>query len=191
MLFTRREIIRAAASLPLAAVAAPQPEETPRLAPGAPLSAGRKALIESVDAQIQGLDSQFEKRSYKGSWTMPYRLFRPKGNGPAPLLVYLHCSGGLGDDNHKQLELGNTFGTRVWLLPANQRRFPCYVLAPQTDRGWAQYKLTGNGGRAEVIPGFGDGNRMVLEIVESLKKEFPVDPRRLYIMGQSMGGAGA
>jgi len=42
--------------------------------------------------------------------------------------MYLHGSGGLGDDNLKQLGLGNIFGTRVWLLPENQKRFPCYVV---------------------------------------------------------------
>ena len=67
---------------------------------------------------------------------MPYRLFRPRETGKAPLILYLHGSGGLGDDNEKQLGLGNVFGTRVWALPENQKRFSCYIVVPQTDRGW-------------------------------------------------------
>ena len=121
---------------------------------------------------------------------MPYRLFRPSETGKAPLILYLHGSGGLGDDNQKQLGFGNIFGTRLWAIPENQKRFPCYVVAPQTDRGWANYKAPTAGGPAEVAPGFGDGASLALEIVHILAREFPIDERRLYVMGQSMGGAG-
>ncbi len=122
---------------------------------------------------------------------MPYRLFRPATAQKSPLIVYLHGSGGSGDDNLKQLAFGNIFGTRVWLLPENQKEFPCYVLAPQTDRGWARYDLSQQTqGPAKIIPGLGEGSRVALEIVEALRREFPIDDRRIYVMGQSMGGAG-
>src|SRR5262249_42322919 len=68
-------------------------------------------------------------------------------------------------------------------------RFPCYVLAPQTDRGWAKYEQNASG-PARVVPGFGDGARTALDIVQALGREFAIDDRRLYVMGQSMGGAG-
>ncbi|MBK7472794.1 MAG: hypothetical protein IPI73_21435 [Betaproteobacteria bacterium] len=55
---------------------------------------------------------------------MPYRLFRPATTAKVPLGMYLHGDGGLGGDNEKQLALGNVFGTRVWLLPENQKHFP-------------------------------------------------------------------
>ena len=55
---------------------------------------------------------------------MPYRLFRPVASGKLPLVLYLSGSGGLGDDNLKQIGLGNIFGTRLWLLPGNQQQFP-------------------------------------------------------------------
>ena len=120
---------------------------------------------------------------------MPYRLFHPETIRKAPLVLYLHGSGGLGDDNLKQLSLGNRFGTRVWLLPENQKRFPCYVLAPQTDRGWIRYDFSQQ--PAKELPGFGDGARLALEIVDGLRREFHIDERRIYIAGNSMGGAGA
>ena len=122
---------------------------------------------------------------------MPYRLFRAQASGRLPLVVYLHGSGGLGDDNEKQLGLGNIFGTRVWLLPENQKRFPCFVLAPQTDSGWARYDLSQqDGGPAKVLPGLGEGSRRALELIDSLLQELPIDERRIYVTGQSMGGAG-
>jgi predicted peptidase len=199
---TRREILRlleatggwlAGAPVLRALSFAPQTavESTPQLLPGPPNSPQRMALIDAFRKQSDGLEKSFEARTHKSDWTMPYRLFRPAGSAKLPLILYLHGSGGLGDDNLKQLDLGNIFGTRVWLLPENQKRFPCYVLAPQTDRGWARYDLTQQGsGPAPVLPGLGDGSRLALEIVDSLCREFPIDTQRIYVAGQSMGGAG-
>jgi predicted peptidase len=164
---------------------------TPALAPGTPTSAERTALIEAFKKQSEGLEKKFEARTHKSDWVMPYRLFRPQAAGKLPLVVYLHGSGGLGDDNEKQLQLGNIFGTRVWLLPENQKHFPCYVVVPQTDRGWIKYDFSQQGeGPAKELPGFGDGNRLALEIVDHLSHEFPIDDRQIFITGQSMGGAG-
>ena len=173
------------------AFAAPKDDSTPPLAPGAPNSPARLALIETFKKQSDGIDKKFEARTHKGSWTMPYRLFRPEASGKIPLVIYLHGSGGQGDDNLKQLGLGNIFGTRVCLLPENQKAFPCYVLAPQSNRGWVRYnpaKLEKD--EFEMVPGPGQGVGMVLEIVDELRQEFPIDDRRIYAMGQSMGGAG-
>jgi predicted peptidase len=168
-----------------------QGDATPPLAPGAPSSPQRLALIDAFKQKAQGLDKRFEARTHKGDWTMPYRLFRPEATGRLPLVMFLHGSGGLGGDNEKQMGLGNIFGTRVWALPENQTRFPCYVVAPQTDRGWARYGPPDPGDSiARVVPGLGDGARLALEVIDELRREFTIDERRIYIMGQSMGGAG-
>jgi predicted peptidase len=203
-MITRREAVRWIASASAAAVhpalifstarafvAESSEDHPPALAPGSPTSPERLALIETFRKQSEGLDKKFEARTQKADWTMPYRLFRPEVKGKLPLLVYLHGSGGQGTDNLKQLALGNVFGTRVWLLPENQKAFPCYVLAPQSDRGWVRYdpaKL--EKGEFEMVPGEGQGVGMVLKIIDALIREFPIDERRIYAMGQSMGGAG-
>jgi predicted peptidase len=162
---------------------------TPPLAPGSPNSPERLALVQAFLKDSEGLQDKFEARTHKSDWVMPYRLFRPKApHGKVPLVMYLHGSGGLGDDNLKQLSLGNRFGTRVWLLPKNQKRFPCYVVAPQTDRGWIRYDFSQQ--PALELAGFGDGSRLALEIVDALRREFAIDERRIYIAGNSMGGAG-
>jgi predicted peptidase len=165
-----------------------QTDQAPPLAPGAPTSSERTALIDAFKKQSEGLETKFEARTHKSDWVMPYRLFRPTATGKLPLVMYLHGSGGLGDDNLKQLALGNIFGTRVWLLPENQKSFPCYVVVPQTDRGWNRYDFSQH--PAKELPGFGDGARLALQIVDTLLHEFPIDERRIYVMGQSMGGAG-
>jgi len=205
-IMTRREAVRmltmsaagAWLSLPSLSFARSKPPATsgreaptPPLAPGAPTSPERLALIDSFKEKSEGLEKSYEARSYNSDFTMPYRLFRPTATGKLPLVLYLHGSGGQGDDNLKQLALGNVFGTRVWLLPGNQKQFPCYVVVPQTARGWARYDMTiGPQGPPKILPGIGDGNRVALEIVDSLCREFPIDQRRIYVTGQSMGGLG-
>jgi len=166
-------------------------ESTPQLAPGAPTSPERLALIEEFKKKSDGLEKKYEARTYKSDWVMPYRLFRPEAAGKLPLVIYLHGSGGQGDDNLRQLGLGNVFGTRVWLLPQNQKKFPCYVLAPQSDRGWVRYdpaKLEKD--VYEIVPGPGQGVSLALEVIDVVRHEFPIDDRRIYVTGQSMGGAG-
>jgi len=203
-MMTRREAVRwlssasvgacfaaSAASCVSEAFAAAKDDAAPALAPGAPMSPERLALIGAFKTQSDGLEKKYEARTLKGDWTMPYRLFKPEATGKLPLVVYLHGSGGQGDDNLKQLGLGNIFGTRVWLLPENQKKFPCYVLAPQSNRGWAHYdpaKL--EKGEYEMVPGMGQGAGKALEVVDALRKEFPIDDQRIYVMGQSMGGGG-
>jgi predicted peptidase len=170
----------------------PKDGSDPALAPGSPMSPERLALIEAFKKESEGLDKKFEARRHKSGWVMPYRLFQPKASGKLPLVIYLHGSGGLGDDNEKQLGLGNIFGTRLWLLPENQKNFPCFVVVPQTDRGWVRYDLSQQTeAPPKVLPGLGDGSRLALEIVDGLCREFAIDERRIYIAGQSMGGAGA
>src|SRR5882724_4769046 len=131
-MISRREAVRLVSSAAAGAwLATAEDARTPPLAPGMPASPERMALIEAFRKQSEGLDKKFEARTHKSDWVMPYRLFRPEAAGKVPLLMYLHGSGGLGDDNLKHLGLGNVFGTHVWLLPENQKRFPCYVVVPQ------------------------------------------------------------
>ena len=173
------------------AFAATEDDKTPPLASGAPTSPERMALIAAFKKQSEGLQKKFEARTHKSYLAMPYRLFRPEAAGKMPLVVYLHGGGGLGSDNEKQLALGNIYGTRVWLLPENQKRFPCYVVAPQTDSGWTQYDPSQTiEGRPKPVPGLGDGARLALEIIDRLCREFTIDERRIYVTGQSMGGSG-
>src|SRR5947207_1845473 len=156
-------------------------EGAPAIAPGSPMSPERIALIEEFKKESEGLEKKYEARTHKSDLVMPYRLFRPEATGKLPLVMYLHGSGGLGNDNLKQLGLGNVFGTRVWLLPENQKRFPCFVVVPQTDRAWVKYDFS----QDKILPGLGDGARLALEIIDRLQHEFAhaqsIDERRMYV----------
>jgi predicted peptidase len=192
---TRRSFARCLAAT--TAVPLISQERIARLAPGAPESKERMALVDALRQQCEGLTARFEARTHKpvDGWSMPYRLFRPTptGNGRLPLVVYLHGSGGLGNDNLKQISAGNMIGSHVWATAENQKRFPCYVAAPQTDRGWLRYDgpRPAGGGPPKALAGFGWGARAVMDMIEALLKGFPIDPRRVYVTGNSMGGGGS
>lgn len=117
--------------------------------------------------------ASFEKRAY-GS--MPYRLFIPKSYDRArsyPLVVWLHGGAGRGRDNERQISEGNTLGATIWTAPANQARFPSFVVAPQCPehQTWTTAVLTN-----------------VVALVKEIQRTYSIDPRRIYVAGQSMGG---
>ena len=41
--------------------------------------------------------------------------------------------------------------------------------------------------KAKVIPGLGDGSRVALEVIDALRREFPIDDGRIYVTGRSHG----
>ena len=100
---------------------------------------------------------------------MPYRLMKPMGFDSTksyPVIVSLHGAGGTGTDNRKQLKDWNKS------LAEEERRsdYPCYVLAPQTNRGWQEMQL-----------------KRIKDVIAALPS---VDRDRIYILGHSMGGGG-
>ena len=102
------------------------------------------AAVASLGFALSATGAQdvdgFAARSFKGAngATLRYRLFIPSAEPrktALPLVVYLHGSGGIGDDNLKQISGGNATGTHVWTTPDAQRRHPAYVLAPAAAAG--------------------------------------------------------
>ena len=171
---------------------ATQGDSAPPLAPGAPMSPERTALISAFRQRADGVDKEFEARTHKGDWTMPYRLFVPRRQGSCRSWSFLHGSGGLGTDNVKQMGLGNVFGTRVWALPENQKDFPCYVVAPQTDRGWVRYGDPSPGDPvARVFPDWVTGRDSLSRSSTLCRASCRSIRGASDVTGQSMGGAGA
>ena len=138
-------------------------------------------------AKSQADDSSFQKRTYTSTAgaSMPYRLYVPPGYDAKrkyPLVLWLHGGAGRGTDNELQISGGNTLGTHLWTKPENQASFPAFVLAPQCppDQWWGRSR--GNDPPLQL--------RLALEILDAVQKEFSIDPDRLYVAGQSMGGEG-
>ena len=114
-------------------------------------------------------------------------------SGKLPLVLYLSGSGGLGDDNLKQIGLGNIFGTRVWLLARESKAVPLLRCCP-ADRSWmGQIRFHPAGQRRSKDPSrasaMGRGWRS--RSSTACAANFLIDERRIYVAGQSMGGAGA
>jgi predicted esterase len=107
---------------------------------------------------------------------MPYRLFLPPGHDPQrdyPLVLFLHGLSKRGTDNISQLSAAGN------LISATQSsRFAGYLIAPQErpDHFWWE--------RGSIA--------LVRGILEALRQDemLAIDWRRVYVVGNSMGGLG-
>jgi predicted peptidase len=118
--------------------------------------------------------------------TLPYRLFVPQNydrKKKYPLVVYLHGGGGVGDDNLKQIQGGNGYLIDFFTQSETQTRYPALVVAPQSNGdGWI--------GRPLANPSPTRQLKLVVELIEELRRTYTIDRSRLYVAGQSLGGFG-
>ncbi len=134
---------------------------------------------------------RFEARMFKDAAgkTLPYRLLYPKEIKPGekyPLVLFLHGAGECGTDNQKQLvHAMNDFASDEIM-----EKYPAFVVAPQCPEGrqWVDTPWTADGHTMKEMPT--EPLRQSLELVESLTEVLPVDTKRHYITGLSMGGFG-
>lgn len=101
----------------------------------------------------------------------PYRLFVPagySGRTAYPLVLFLHGGAGRGRDNERHLLGGN--GMLVEMFAAAESEFPAFVVAPQTASE--------------------HGVESTEAILGDVRSRYRVDQKRLYVVGQSLGGYG-
>jgi poly(3-hydroxybutyrate) depolymerase len=143
-----------------------------------PLFALAAILLVASGSAIGQSDivAKFVARSqpYAGG-SLPYRLFIPDGYDSTqsyPLILALHGSGESGTDNLAQLTAYRMATT--WADPVNQAAHPCFVAAPQSPSmdGWSPF--------AGVL----------IDLVDSLCRQYSIDTNRLIVTGLSMGGYG-
>ncbi|MBS4204216.1 prolyl oligopeptidase family serine peptidase [Lederbergia citrea] len=127
--------------------------------------------------EINLVVDEFSKRSIsdeKGNF-LNYRLFEPDTNREKqPLVLFLHGGGERGVSNDVQL-LANR-GAISWADPEQQAKNSAFVAAPQAainDRWTSEVNIS-----------------LLLDLIETLKEEYPIDPDRIYVTGISMGGMG-
>ncbi len=134
--------------------------------------------------------SLFEKAHFNQA--LPCRLLRPQTieeGKKYPLVLLLHGSGERGSDNEKQLRHGASY----FLDEKRRNENPCFVLVPQCpdDEAWCNIQEKGNG-RFEFP--FSDQPRepmrLVLNLLDELLKNEPIDTEQLSVIGISMGGMG-
>ena len=123
---------------------------------------------------------------------LPYRILAPEkieSGKRYPLVLFLHGAGERGSDNRKQLvHAASDFASKK-----RQDEFPAFVIFPQcpTEHRWVESDWT-------LPSGFGKFDRKpskamaaTLELVDHLCTSLPVDLKRIYVTGLSMGGQGA
>ncbi len=131
--------------------------------------------VDTYEPGAVDIDVDGAPRTYR------YRLRRPEGEAPAPLVVFLHGMGERGSDNLAQL---GHFPHRV-LREDHFRDKRCFVLAPQCpeDDSWARWREPDN-------PDPTDAMRAAIAAIDQVMAEERIDPDRVYLLGLSMGGYG-
>lgn len=150
-----------------------------------------RTVAEDEHGLRRGILSEFEPRSLEvilpggNKFSLRYRVFSPElGNSQAklPVVLSLHGSGERGIDNTRQLRL----------IPARlssaefQAKFPCFIISPQC---WPSTDWTSL--RRQLAAGPVSEDDVLCRIIASVLESPYADPKRIYLVGYSMGSFGA
>jgi predicted peptidase len=148
-----------------------------------------RELLISALMITSTLGATTEKREWQApdGTLIKYRWSAPDKIDPSknyPLVLFLHGSGERGDDNTAQLK----HGVIPIIEGAEKLGTPVFLIAPQCpgDRWWSpadpsKTRLTAAAQQNALL-------EAVLALVGEIQKTQPVDPRRFYVTGISMGG---
>ncbi len=121
--------------------------------------------------------------------TLNYRLLVSDADTISlhPLVVFLHGSGERGDDNEAQLK----WGVMNFAKDDIMKTYRPIVIAPQCpkDMRWGNFNLD-KAGLSESNSKPTKPLKLVMELIDNLIADLPIDPDRIYITGLSMGGIG-
>ena len=149
----------------------------------------RGMLLASMVVGSAALGAAPEAREWKAAdgtvvkyrWSAPEPLVAGK---IYPLVLFLHGAGERGSDNTAQLK----HGVLPILEGANKLGEPCFLIAPQCppDSWWSPINRD-----SMILRPVDEPNALldaVLALVAETGKTHPVDPKRFYVTGLSMGG---
>jgi predicted peptidase len=147
-----------------------------------PAAARHEAFCAKICEALQ--KAPLEARTFtdpkEAGTPLRYRFFKPLNSSRTntfPLVLLLHGGGATRrfEDLIKCATPVFAFGPARFVSPEEQAKHPAFVVVPWSDtRGWDDLNT-----------------RLVLDLVTALCREFPIDPKRIYVTGQSMGGYGA
>mgnify|MGYP000899161786 CR=1 FL=1 len=149
----------------------------------------------SVTTTAQDLSLFQRKQFIIGNDTLPYRLLLPENYNPSkkyPLVFFLHGAGERGNDNEKQL----VHGAKLFLKEEVRTDYPAIIVFPQCPQNsfWSNvdFKME-NGKRIFGFKAEGEPTlamKMAQELLYFILQEYPVNNKRVYAGGLSMGGMG-
>lgn len=142
-------------------------------------------LLIQVNAQRDEIkpptnNSNYERKEFvaNNGTKLVYWLMEPeqiKAKETYPLVLALHGRG------------GNTEAAAVLGVDEMRKKYPCFVMAPAISQKeiWAlPQDMSEKRTETQRLP-------QCLEALEGLKEEYPIDPSRIYVTGQSLGGVGS
>ncbi|MVZ66146.1 phospholipase [Sphingobacterium sp. DK4209] len=163
-----------------------------------PLSAQKQSsndiIIDSITfsqtrAKIVELpNGAFEKHVFeKQGKKLHYRQLLPinySSHKKYPLVISLHNSSRIGDDNEKQLE----HMAKVWQRPEIRSKYEAFVIVPQFNERSSNYVYDVEGNY--ISKPFTD-IQLVLDLIKQFEDSHQVDASRIYLVGYSMGASTA
>ena len=158
------------------------------------LGASSVCGTQPVQAQMsQELLRQYRAEEFKSrdGGMIPYRILTPPSLEPGqtyPLVLFLHGAGERGNDNQAQL----VHGASEFARADRQKKHPAFVVFPQcpVNQRWVEsaWDLPSGKNEFEVAPS--KPMSLTLDLVDTLIRDLPIDPNRVYVTGLSMGGQG-
>jgi predicted peptidase len=135
-------------------------------------------LAQALAVKPPTASQHYERKEFvsRDGTKLSYWLMTPEQTEDGktyPLVLALHGRG------------GNTQAATVLGTDEMRKKYPCLVVAPAVSRAavWSLPKGFQKLRGAQRLP-------VVLEALDAVLKEHPVDPDRVYVTGQSMGGFG-
>lgn len=153
-------------------------------------------LLMSIAVSAKGQITAFSAETYRDDSgnSLKYRLLKPLNYDSTkkyPLVLFLHGSGERGSDNKSQLKWG------VWhfATPEMREKYPAFIVAPQVPENsfWSPIDVIYDNTSSYTAPMPQKPlkpMRLTMNLLDQLQKRFPIDPKRLYVTGISMGGFG-
>ncbi len=146
------------------------------------------ALLACISSAAEGsrnprYEPDYVRCKFKGTGgvTLNYGWLAPLNARPGekyPLVICLHDA------------FGTTRASTVLARETMRARYPAFVMVPEADRPftWAKADVIRDGGPPSQLP---QKLPLLIEALRAIMRAEAIDPARIYITGQSMGGVGS
>ena len=152
---------------------------------------GLSVLLLAGRVPAQEVETIMKAEVYKDAAgeSLNYRLYLPddiENIKNCPLLLFLHGAGERGLDNTKQLK----HCIKDIVLYSKEKKEPVILVVPQCPENMKWVNVDWSAGSNAMPSSPSVPMKLAKEVVENLAKKYPVDPKRVYVTGLSMGGYG-